>query len=107
MQRIRQYLLEAQQVACYNTSAKTIVTVERGILWLTMNGEHLDHWLNAGDAIAIPARRQFWISAERGPVHFETAEAVIPTRLGKNRLGLAGMPDFLRRNGWRRLSPAA
>jgi hypothetical protein len=51
---------------CWFIDRAHTLTVCRGMLWLTVEGEPDDRWLGPGDSAELPARSTVWISSETG-----------------------------------------
>jgi hypothetical protein len=104
MRQIQQYELGARQCELFETDEKTLITVEHGVLWLTIEGEHADHWMRAGESIEIEAAQRLWISADADAVTLRTSQdRTVLTRPGSLLGLLAGAllrrgVRFFRRN---------
>lgn len=105
MRHIQHYELDAQQCELFETTANTIVSIEAGVLWLTIEGEAADHWLAAGESIEIDAARRVWLSAEAKPVNLRIVVEHVTAHASAHPLAVKVLP-FLRRNRSDPLSPA-
>lgn len=54
------------------------VTALEGSLWLTVEGNHRDIWLRAGDMHALAEGDQVWLSAESPSARFLLTETPAP-----------------------------
>jgi len=94
MRQIQHYQLDAQQCALFETDRDSVLTVDQGLLWVTIEGEEADHWLRAGEALPVSATRRLWVSAENGAVALHVAQEHRGTRFftknAPHRLSLAG-----------------
>ena len=104
MRQIQHYELDAQQCELFETTVKTIVSIEAGVLWLTIEGEATDHWLVAGESIEIGASRRLWLSAEAKPVILRMVVDQPAGHMSANSLAAKVLPLF-RRNRPDPLSP--
>ncbi|WP_454055717.1 DUF2917 domain-containing protein [Cupriavidus sp. Marseille-Q8015] len=50
------------------------VAVLEGLLWLTIENQLADIWLQAGAVYALPEGARVWMSGEAGPVRFVLSE---------------------------------
>ena len=76
MHRIENFELSTSRVVAFQASAGTVIRVTAGRLWLTVQGQPADVWLQAGESWSVPgANAVLWLSAE--PVAcFQIAHAV-------------------------------
>lgn len=58
--------LECRQVPVRLGPGPLRLTVDRGRVWLTVEGEPADHVLPAGMAFILDAGQQAWVSSEQG-----------------------------------------
>lgn len=107
MRQIQQYLLDAGQAESFRTSGhpreRLLLSVERGVMWVTVDGDAADHWLRAGDTFEVKGARRLFLSAEGGPVHFETVSVPTSTRTVRGQ----SARHYFQQNAVRRLSPGA
>jgi len=107
MRQIQQYLLDASQAESFRINAHprehTLLSVERGVMWVTVDGDAADHWLRAGDTFEVRGSRRLFLSAEGGPVHFETVSVPISARVAAGQ----SARHYFQQNAARRLSPGA
>ena len=75
MDRIEHFELGTNRTAALALEAGCVIRVRSGRLWLTMQGQPDDVWLQAADWFTLPASGTVWISAE--PVaQFQVARCV-------------------------------
>lgn len=93
MRQIQHYQLDAQQCALFETDRDSVLTVDHGLLWVTIEGEETDYWLRAGEVLQVAAARRLWVSAEQGIVALHVAQEHrshrFLTRNASHRLSLA------------------
>ncbi|MCC8403670.1 DUF2917 domain-containing protein [Paraburkholderia sp. MMS20-SJTN17] len=96
MREVRVFELEhGEPVTAWRVARPTIFKVISGNVWLTVEGEHQDYWLAAGESIELARGSVAWISAERAAARFALAGAS-ERKLPKLPLGWP-MPGWLAR----------
>ncbi|MGF6699921.1 quercetin dioxygenase-like cupin family protein [Paraburkholderia sp. MM5496-R1] len=74
MREVRVFELEhGEPVTAWRVARPTIFKVISGNVWLTVEGEHEDHWLAAGQSIELARGSVAWISAGRAGARFALA----------------------------------
>ena len=89
MHRIESFELSTFRVVAFHASAGTVIRVTAGRLWLTVQGQPVDVWLQAGESWSVPgANAVLWLSAD--PLAcFQMAHAIAPGRRPAAQLALA------------------
>ena len=105
MHRIENFELSTCRVVAFHASAGTVIRVTAGRLWLTVQGQSHDVWLQAGESWSVPgANAVLWLSAE--PLAcFQMAHAIAPRLRPAAQFALALALAFNAAAGWWR-SPA-
>ena len=89
MHRIENFELSPFRVVAFHVRAGTVIRVTAGRLWLTVQGQRHDVWLQAGDSWRVPgANAVLWLSAEPTAC-FQMAHAIAPRRGPAAQLALA------------------
>ena len=89
MHRIENFELSTLPVVAFQASAGTVIRVTAGRLWLTVQGQPLDVWLQAGESWSVPgANAVLWLSAE-ALACFQIAHAIAARRRPAAQLALA------------------
>ncbi|QQC63680.1 DUF2917 domain-containing protein [Paraburkholderia ginsengisoli] len=71
MREVRIFELEHDEPAtAWRVARPSTFKVISGEIWLTVEGEHEDHWLAAGESVELPRRALAWISASQGGARF-------------------------------------
>ena len=88
MHRIENFELSTCRVVAFQASAGTVIRVTAGRLWLTVQGQPVDVWLQAGESWSVPgANAVLWLSAE--PLAcFQMAHAIAARRRPGAQLAL-------------------
>ncbi len=76
LNEIRHYELEPGVCVAQFHPAGGRIAVVAGTLWLTLEGEAADYWLQAGDSLVLAPRQRAWLSAERGNARFQVDRPV-------------------------------
>lgn len=64
MHQIESYELHSPSATALSLKAGGMVRVVTGRVWLTLQGQSLDVWLQAGEAWQMPLTGTLWLSAE-------------------------------------------
>lgn len=64
MHLIEHYELRTPRVVTVQLTAGSDIRVVSGRLWLTLEGDLADVWLQAGDVWTLPVKGRLWLSAE-------------------------------------------
>ena len=89
MHRIENFELSTLPVVAFQASAGTVIRVTAGRLWLTVQGQPVDVWLQAGESWSVPgASAVLWLSAEPFAC-FQMAHAITARRRPTAQLALA------------------
>jgi quercetin dioxygenase-like cupin family protein len=74
MREVRIFELEhGEPATAWRVARPSTFKVLSGEIWLTVEGEHADHWLAAGESVELPRRALAWISASQGGARFSLA----------------------------------
>ncbi|ANI21681.1 hypothetical protein AB870_19385 [Pandoraea faecigallinarum] len=68
MREIRLFELDPGQTVFWQSPATEppqSLQVLQGLLWLTVEGEHIDHWLGAGESFEIRGGQRVWLGTWR------------------------------------------
>ncbi|PTB17151.1 hypothetical protein C9I57_29895 [Trinickia symbiotica] len=66
MREIREFEMEHDEPAtAWRIVRPLVVTVTTGQLWLTLEHDAEDYWLEAGQSFVLPAGTRAWVSAGR------------------------------------------
>ncbi|MGN6232883.1 MAG: DUF2917 domain-containing protein [Trinickia sp.] len=69
MREIRTFEMGYDEPAtAWRVDRSLVVEVARGTLWLTIEGDAEDYWLDAGESFLLPAGARAWIGSGRGDV---------------------------------------
>ena len=85
--------------ACWLIDRPHTLTVCRGTVWLTIEGDTADWWLRAGDTLELAPRSKVWISASESGSRFVLASEPVFSSTRRFALSLYWM---LARLGQRR-----
>jgi quercetin dioxygenase-like cupin family protein len=100
MREVRVFELEHDEpVTAWRVTRPSVFKVISGNLWLTVEGEHEDHWLAAGESIDLVRGSVAWISAGQTGARFALAS-------GSERK-LPALPFGWPMPGWLARRPAA
>jgi hypothetical protein len=61
-----------------------VVEVEQGTLWLTIEGDAEDYWLDRGKSFLLPAGMRAWIGSGQGDVRLTVRGALARPDDGRN-----------------------
>lgn len=64
MYHIENFELSQPRAAAFYLKAGCVIRVTAGCLWLTLQGQSDDVWLQAGGRWTLPAKGMVWLSAE-------------------------------------------
>jgi len=74
MREVRIFELEqGEPAAAWRVARPAMFKVLSGQIWLTVEGEHDDHWLATGESIELPKGAVAWISAGSAGARFALA----------------------------------
>ncbi|CAN5406696.1 hypothetical protein BH10PSE16_BH10PSE16_20370 [soil metagenome] len=80
MYQIENFELSTSRVVAFHPKAGCVIRVTAGRLWLTVQGQPHDVWLQAGESWAVPGvNAVLWLSAEPS-ASFQMAHAIAPQR---------------------------
>ena len=96
MHRIENFELSTFRVVAFQAKAEAVIRVTAGRLWLTVQGQPHDVWLQAGESWRVPgANAVLWLSAEPMAC-FQMAHAIAPRRRPAAQLAVAAKAG----SGW-------
>jgi quercetin dioxygenase-like cupin family protein len=76
MREIRTFDIQYDEPAtAWRVARPLVVEVAHGVLWLTIEGDAEDYWLDAGQSFLLPAGAKAWIGAGRGDVRLTVKHA--------------------------------
>lgn len=76
MREIRTFEMQTDEPATlWRVAHPLVVEVAQGTLWLTVEGDAEDYWLEPGFAFLLPAGVRAWIGAGRGDVRMTATDA--------------------------------
>ena len=81
MREIRLFELDQGQTVYWQSPAAELpqsLEVLQGALWLTVEGEPVDHWLHAGESFEMRAGQRVWLGTWREGVRLRVSQ---PTRM--------------------------
>jgi quercetin dioxygenase-like cupin family protein len=100
MREIRTFELDGREApARWVIDRPQTLRVTRGRIWLTIEGDTDDHWLDAGDSVELEPYTTIWVSASREASWFSLAST-------SGRTHTRGPGDLLRAWLGRRPQPA-
>jgi quercetin dioxygenase-like cupin family protein len=74
MREVRIFEMEHDEpAAAWRVARPSVFKVISGEIWLTVEGEHGDHWLATGQSIELPRGSMAWVSAGRAGARFAMA----------------------------------
>ncbi|HZZ13758.1 MAG TPA: DUF2917 domain-containing protein [Paraburkholderia sp.] len=74
MREVRIFELEHDEpVAAWRVARPSVFKVISGEIWLTIEGDSVDHWLATGESVELPRRSVAWVSAGRSGARFALA----------------------------------
>ncbi|MEA3131269.1 MAG: hypothetical protein QOF46_3064 [Paraburkholderia sp.] len=74
MREVRIFELEhGEPAAAWRVARPSIFKVISGEIWLTVEGDNVDHWLATGQSMALPRGAVAWISAGQAGARFALA----------------------------------
>ncbi|OLL29683.1 hypothetical protein BTH42_19720 [Burkholderia sp. SRS-W-2-2016] len=74
MREVRIFELEhGEPAAAWRVARPSVFKVVSGEIWLTVAGEHEDHWLATGQSIELARGATAWISAGQAGARFALA----------------------------------
>lgn len=74
MREVRIFELEhGEPAAAWRVARPSIFKVISGEIWLTIEGDSVDHWLATGQSIELPRRAVAWVSAGQAGARFALA----------------------------------
>ncbi|RKP48999.1 DUF2917 domain-containing protein [Trinickia fusca] len=93
MREIRIFEMEQDEPATvWSIARPLVVTVTAGQLWLTLEGDAEDYWLDTGQSFRLPAGARAWVGAGRGDVRMTAASIGSRAQPGVARRVLGLMP---------------
>ena len=96
MREIRLFELDRGQTVFWHSPAAErpqSLQVLQGLLWLTVEGEHADHWLRAGESFEIRGGQRVWLGTWQDGARMRVSQPA-------TTLSVSGGTRFLR-TGWR------
>jgi quercetin dioxygenase-like cupin family protein len=76
MREIRTFDIQYDEPAtAWRVTRPLVVEVAQGVLWLTIEGDAEDYWLDPGQSFLLPAGAKAWIGAGRGDVRLTVTSA--------------------------------
>lgn len=76
MREIRTFEMQSDEPATlWRVADPLIVEVAQGTLWLTVEGDAEDYWLEPGHSFFLPAGVRAWIGAGHGDVRMTATDA--------------------------------
>ncbi|MGN6667776.1 MAG: DUF2917 domain-containing protein [Trinickia sp.] len=77
MREIRTFEMGYDEPAtAWRVDRAIVVEVAHGALWLTIEGDAEDYWLEPGQSFLLPAGARAWIGSGRGDVRLAVTSAV-------------------------------
>jgi hypothetical protein len=64
MYQIESFELSTPRAVAFRLEVGCVIRITSGRLWLTLQGQPQDVWLQAGDAWTVPVNSTLWLSAE-------------------------------------------
>jgi quercetin dioxygenase-like cupin family protein len=84
MREIRTFEMGYDEPAtAWRVDRSLVVEVAQGTLWLTVEGDAEDYWLEAGQSFLLPAGSRAWVGSGRGDVRLIVVGAGSRGDLGK------------------------
>ncbi|VVE68099.1 hypothetical protein PCA31118_02776 [Pandoraea captiosa] len=100
MREIRLFELDPGQTVFWQTPAAAApqsLQVLQGLLWLTVEGEHADHWLSAGETFEIRGGQRVWLGTWQEGARMRMSQpAKMVTSPGRHRVLRIGLPQSWR-----------
>ncbi len=79
MREIRTFEMGYDEPAtAWRVDRPLVVEVEQGTLWLTVEGDAEDYWLDSGQSFLLPAGMRAWIGSGAGDVRVTMRGALAP-----------------------------
>lgn len=76
MREIRTYEMGYDEPAtAWRVDRALVVEVAQGALWLTIEGDAQDYWLDAGQSFLLPAGVKAWVGSGRDDVRMTVTDA--------------------------------
>lgn len=76
MREIRTFEMGYDEPAtAWRVERSLVVEVAQGALWLTIEGDAEDYWLDSGQSFLLPAGVKAWVGAGRGDVRLTVTSA--------------------------------
>lgn len=76
MREIRTFEMnEHEPATAWRVASPLVITVTAGQLWLTIEHDSEDYWLEAGQSFELRPGARAWIGASRGTVHMTVTRA--------------------------------
>ena len=105
MREIRTFEMRHDEAAtAWRVARPLIVELEHGALWLTIEGDAQDYWLEPGQSFLLPAGVRAWLGSGRGDVRLTVTGA--GTQAAACDRAKMGRPQGLREPAARRHAPA-
>lgn len=76
MFKIHHFRFSDDTPVTHMTIGRTTLSVTRGVLWVTMEGDATDYWLEAGASLTVPAGQRLWLSTDHFPTVLELAQTL-------------------------------
>lgn len=83
MYQIDCFEVRGPRVVTLPVRAGAVIRVGQGSLWLTLQGQPQDVWLQRGQTWTVPVTSQLWLSAEPAAT-FELVHALVDWPLGRH-----------------------
>ncbi|RDU99634.1 DUF2917 domain-containing protein [Trinickia dinghuensis] len=84
MREIRTFEMGYDEPAtAWRVDRSLVVEVAHGTLWLTIEGDAEDYWLDSGQSFLLPAGARTWIGSGRGDVRVTVRSAGSRDESGK------------------------
>ncbi|ALS62581.1 MULTISPECIES: DUF2917 domain-containing protein [Pandoraea] len=94
MREIRLFELDGGQTVFWQNETPQSLQVLQGLLWLTVEGESVDHWLRAGESFEMRAGQRIWLGTWKDGARLRVSQPTMSLS------ALPGRPTA-RRFGWR------
>jgi quercetin dioxygenase-like cupin family protein len=95
MREIRMFEMEEHEPATvWRVSRPLVINVTSGQLWLTVEHDSEDYWLEAGQSCTLAAGMRAWVGPSRGTVRMTVTDAD-PHRVSGERSRRSWRPRWL------------
>ncbi|WP_206953757.1 DUF2917 domain-containing protein [Trinickia acidisoli] len=104
MREIRTFEMGYEEPAtAWRVDRPLVVEVAQGALWLTIEGDAEDYWLDSGQSFFLPAGARAWIGSGRGDVRVTVMGATCRAMTSRQpKLAYPRLPVLVPR--WRQIA---